>query len=337
MAWPTSKPNSGAFAADSNSIAQSRPELKTMSDAVNDIVDFVDTTGISNGDVLVYDSTSGTIKPGTNFQLLNINAGTNITVDQDSGGGVTISSTGGINNVSEDTSPELGGDLEVGDFSIKSTGIDSGGEGAVDLKITTHSPYKGIFANTDTDTTAGNNNFNLSNNGGLKVYDRTNQVYMGVGNTGFSFFDNSGHRLSAIRGSDFTLQTHANNNLVLAPAGTGLAKVTNLQYNEKVFVLTYSIVNVQLDHRNGNLQEITLTGNMNFTGFAQEIDGASVTLIIKQDGTGNRTFTEGLDSGGRMLFAGGTSTLSTAGGAIDIMTITFAGGIYYASLSTNFS
>jgi hypothetical protein len=64
MAWPTSKPDSNKFSSDGDSIKDSRPELKTMSDAVNNIVDFVDTTGISNGDVLVYDSTSGTIKPG---------------------------------------------------------------------------------------------------------------------------------------------------------------------------------------------------------------------------------------------------------------------------------
>jgi len=64
MAWPTSKPDSTAFDNADDSIRDSRAEIKTMSDAVNDIVDFVDTTGISNGQALVYDSASGTIKPG---------------------------------------------------------------------------------------------------------------------------------------------------------------------------------------------------------------------------------------------------------------------------------
>lgn len=64
MAWPTSKPDSTAFDADSDRISTSRAELKTMSDAVNDIVDFVDTTGITNGQALIYDSTSGTLKAG---------------------------------------------------------------------------------------------------------------------------------------------------------------------------------------------------------------------------------------------------------------------------------
>lgn len=73
MAWPTSKPDSTAFDADSDRISTSRAELKTMSDAVNDIVDFVDTTGITNGQALVYDSVTDTIKPGdiTLAQLQN--------------------------------------------------------------------------------------------------------------------------------------------------------------------------------------------------------------------------------------------------------------------------
>jgi hypothetical protein len=110
-----------------------------------------------------------------------------------------------------------------------------------------------------------------------------------------------------------------------------------MRYKEQVFELPYGS-NLTPDVKtNGNLMEVTLTGNVNFQGFASAENGQSLTLIIKQDGTGNRTFTEDLDSAGRMLFAGGTSTLSTGANAIDIMTISFVGGIYYASLSTNFS
>ena len=62
--WPTNKPDSNRFNSDSDSIKQSRQDLKTMSDAVNDIVDFVDTTGIANNDVLKYNSTSQRLEPG---------------------------------------------------------------------------------------------------------------------------------------------------------------------------------------------------------------------------------------------------------------------------------
>ena len=110
----------------------------------------------------------------------------------------------------------------------------------------------------------------------------------------------------------------------------------NGTYNEKIHDATFN-ANFTPEPSDGSIQRITLTGSINFQGFATETDGASITLVITQDGTGGRTFTEGLDSNGRMLFAGGTQTLSTAANAIDIMTISFINGIYYASLSTNFS
>ena len=113
-------------------------------------------------------------------------------------------------------------------------------------------------------------------------------------------------------------------------------KINNLEYHEATHVLPYG-ANITPEPSDGSLQEITLTGAVNFQGFATETNGATVTLIIHQDSTGNRTFTEDLDSATRMLFAGGNSTLSTSANAIDIMTITFVGGRYYASLSTNFS
>ena len=68
--WPTNKPNSDLFDSDNDSINQSRPELKKMSDAVNDIVDFIDTTGIGAGKVLVYNASNSRLEVGEN--LLNI-------------------------------------------------------------------------------------------------------------------------------------------------------------------------------------------------------------------------------------------------------------------------
>ena len=107
--WPTNKPNSDLFDSDNDSINQSRPELKKMSDAVNDIVDFIDTTGIGAGKVLVYNASTSRLEVGEN--LLNISAGTNITLDQDSAGGITINATGGLSN-------PLTANLETNGFTI---------------------------------------------------------------------------------------------------------------------------------------------------------------------------------------------------------------------------
>lgn len=65
MAWPTVKPDSTKFDNANDSIAESRAELKTVSDNLNDIIDFIDTSGITNGQGLIYDSVTGTLKPGS--------------------------------------------------------------------------------------------------------------------------------------------------------------------------------------------------------------------------------------------------------------------------------
>lgn len=137
-----------------------------------------------------------------------------------------------------------------------------------------------------------------------------------------------------VNGNDIV--STSNGNIDIQPNGTGKTNIKNMTYDENIHTITYG-ANITPEPTDGPIQRITLTGNVNFQGFATEIEGATVTLVITQDTTGNRTFTEDLDSGGRMLFAGGTSTLSTAANAIDIMTITFIGGTYFASLSTNFS
>jgi len=89
MAWPTNKPDSNRFQLPESSIALSRPELKIMSDAVNDIVDFIDTTGISNGYILQYNSTSGVLEavPNTAGGETHIQAGAGITITKDDSAG----------------------------------------------------------------------------------------------------------------------------------------------------------------------------------------------------------------------------------------------------------
>ena len=83
---------------------------------------------------------------------------------------------------------------------------------------------------------------------------------------------------------------------------------------------------------NGNVQTITLTGSITFNAFTSPISGQSMTLIITQPATGG-PFT--LTS--TMKFAGGFKTLSTANNAIDMLTVSYIGTTYYASLVTGFA
>jgi hypothetical protein len=144
--------------------------------------------------------------------------------------------------------------------------------------------------------------------------------------------------------ADFSEGVIAGTNITINSESTGQVTVNLAEtpafssYTETVNnITTDSAGTINVDPKDGPIQEILLTENVTFTGFQNAADGQSVTLILRQDGTGNRTFTESLDSAGRMLFAGGESTLSTAGDSVDIMSIVYANGIYYASLSTNFS
>jgi hypothetical protein len=80
--WPTNKPDSTYFDNADDAISNSRAEIKTMSDAVNDVVDFIQPSGITNGQGLIYDSGTATMVPGsvgggvTNYRDLTFSVST---------------------------------------------------------------------------------------------------------------------------------------------------------------------------------------------------------------------------------------------------------------------
>jgi len=83
---------------------------------------------------------------------------------------------------------------------------------------------------------------------------------------------------------------------------------------------------------NGNVQTITLTGSITLNALTTPVTGQSLTLIITQPASGGPyTLTS------TMKFAGGFKTLSTAANAIDMLTISYIGTTYYASLVTGFA
>lgn len=81
---------------------------------------------------------------------------------------------------------------------------------------------------------------------------------------------------------------------------------------------------------NGSIQTITATGNFTMNAFASPVSGQTITFVITQDATGGRTLTS------TMRFANGSKTLSTAANAIDILTVSYIGTTYYASLAKGF-
>jgi len=82
---------------------------------------------------------------------------------------------------------------------------------------------------------------------------------------------------------------------------------------------------------NGSIFTMTATGNITISSVTGATAGSSATLIITQDGSGNRLLTS------TMKFAGASKTLSTAAGAIDIISLFYDGTTYYASLSKGYA
>jgi hypothetical protein len=116
----------------------------------------------------------------------------------------------------------------------------------------------------------------------------------------------------------------SNGNIVLAPNGTGMTMLNNIEYHEKVHSLGTTSGTIAPNAVNGNVQTITLNGNLTINAFTSPVSGQTITLIITTGGTG-RTLTSS------MLFAGGSKTLSTTS-TVDILTMSYIGTTYYASL-----
>jgi hypothetical protein len=116
----------------------------------------------------------------------------------------------------------------------------------------------------------------------------------------------------------------SNGHITLAPNGTGMTMLNNIEYHEKVHSLGTTSGTIAPNVANGNVQTITLNGNLTLNNFTSPIAGQSLTLIVNTGGTG-RTLTS------TMKFAGGSKTLSTTS-TIDVISVFYDGTNYLASL-----
>jgi len=260
--------------------------------------------------------TDQTLGEADKDSILNFIGGANIstTIGSDSAGDtqITIAYTGGagIANVVEDTSPQLGGDLDVNGQSIVSTSsgniaIAPNGSGNIQLTPTSGTITLS-YANWP--SADGTNGYVLQTNG--------SGTLSWVAQTGIS---NVVEDTTPQLGGTLDGQGNEINNVILE------------DYKETIYTGGSTTGTITPDVANGNVQSITLTGNITFNAFGNAEAGQSMTLIIKQSASGGETLTSS------MVFAGGTKTLSTGANAIDILSVVYDGTTYYASLSTNFS
>ena len=136
-----------------------------------------------------------------------------------------------------------------------------------------------------------------------------------------------------------TIQSPSNADITLDPSGTGgvvaQGPVTfNAGYIEKINALTSSST-ITVNCALASIHTVTLGTSTEFN-ITNLPTGGSVTLIITQDGTGTRTATFGTDGSSAVKFPSNSSTLSTGGGDIDVVTIINDGTNFLGNIAKDY-
>ena len=207
------------------------------------------------------------------------------------------------------------------------------------IKITELPALATLVDTTVFSTVSAGTNYKLAGSE-LKTYARTGGIFKagagGTGTTGYTFDGDGGFDTGMFSTGDGYLQFYSNNVKVIEVNPTGsttsiLQPLVVKEVRDTVYTGGSTTGTITPDCANGAVQTITLTGSITLNAFNNPVSGQTMTLIITQGGSGSYTLTSS------MKFAGGLKTLSTAVGSIDMLTISYVGTTYYASLVTGFA
>jgi len=257
----------------------------------------------NNGDLLVYDNTDSTWKN-------------------------QAAPAAGIATVSADTTPTLGGNLNLNNYSITNNGemniAPQSVSNAINLKSNT--VYIGNPAATSgiaALAVPGQQTITLISNAQISIGHQTDaNVTLSPAGAGRVVIEGN------LNVNGQSIVSTSGGNIAITPDGTGQTVVKNLKYNEHIHSLGTTSGTITPNAANGNVQTITLNGNLTFSAFTSPVAGQSITLIVNTNGTG-RTLTS------TMKWAGGDKTLSTTN-TTDIISVFYDGTNYWASLSKDF-
>lgn len=256
----------------------------------------------SNGNIAITPNGTGSIVlDGLSWPQADGTA--NQVIKTDGAGNLSFTTvTSGISDVVADTTPQLGGNLDVNGKSIVSVSngdiiLEPNGTG--DVWLRSDSVLVGDDNASAFITTIGTGSLTLSTNSNT--------------NTG-----------------NITINHSANTNITVTPNGTGQTVVKNLEYNEYIHALGTTGGTIAPNVANGNVQTITLNSALTINGFTSPVAGQSLTLIIN-GGTAYTSITS------TMKFAGGIKTLTGTAGCVDILSVFYDGTTYYASLAKGFA
>lgn len=146
--------------------------------------------------------------------------------------------------------------------------------------------------------------------------------------------DASTHRILELPAYDNLDLTSSNISNVSNINSSGTITSTNstfLKYNETVLASVNTSTSISPDVSTGTIFRYTANNNFTFNGLTNAVAGTSAIVFITQDGTGSRLLTS------TMKFAGGSKTLSTSAGAIDMIGVVYDGTTYFASLTKGYA
>jgi hypothetical protein len=230
-----------------------------------------------------------------------------------------------MESLSDDISPSLGGDLDIGANSIITT--DESGL----IKLAGITQIEGLALDPEEPEAL----FSIVTSGpDSNLVFTTNQLDFGgsiliMGGDNFSFGVGAGNEILSLDDNFVEvfrpIITSGETDLVLDPGGNTV--INRLTYNETVTAQVDVSGTYAPNAALAPIQRINLTGDITFNGFTDPIAGQSITVIVQTNGS--RTLTSS------MKWAGGDKTLSTTAN-IDIITVLYDGSNYWASLAKGF-
>ena len=210
---------------------------------------------------------------------------------------ITNLNTAKIEHVVEDTTPQLGGDLDVNGFKLTST---------------------------------TNGNIVLEPNGTGDVFLSSDTVTVGDSNSPATLTTNGTGSLTLRSGLGSSASILVSGGVTITPYTGNKATVNNIAYTELVNAYG-ATTTVSLGTGGQTVGTVTLTSS-SFTVNGFNAAGSSITLIL----TNNATITAVTQGTGTWKWAGGSKALSGVSNTVDILSVYYDGTTNYASINKGF-
>jgi hypothetical protein len=133
--------------------------------------------------------------------------------------------------------------------------------------------------------------------------------------------------------ADKSATSHAHANMVTTDTDQTIngAKMFTRQYGSQIAAVA-GATSTTVNWNDGNVQKITMTGNITTLTLSNPVAGARYVLIIRQDVTGSRT----IAWPGSVLWASATAPTLSGSNKTDIVSFVYDGINYFGGYGTNY-